>query len=135
MKLFPGLTEYFKAYPQEKAKHHFSKDKIIELINTLYGLKQSGNLWQKKVKTFMVKRGFLPLKLDNAIYVNHELGIIIAIYVDDFLMLGADRRALSALAADFNEEVRLNDLGDANWFVGVRIRRSSPTGDITIDQQ
>ena len=33
-----------------------------------------------------------------------------------------------------NEEVALTDLGDANWFLGVRIRRSSDNGSVLLDQ-
>ncbi|KAI1002587.1 hypothetical protein K3495_g5615 [Podosphaera aphanis] len=83
----------------------------------------------------MSKYGYTPLISDNAIYRNKSMGIIVASYVDDFLLIGPDKYKLQALTQTLNSEVGLNDLGDASWFLGVRIRRSSPTRCVFLDQQ
>ena len=82
----------------------------------------------------MKKRGFEPLISDNAIYRNKRTKIIVASYVDDFLLIGSDKSELQSFTKSLNEEVALTDLGDANWFLGVRIRRSSDTGSVSLDQ-
>ena len=83
----------------------------------------------------MIKHGFSPLISDNAIYLNRKTQIIVASYVDDFLLIGANRNDIKALTKSLNDEVPLNDLGEASWFLGVRIRRSSPTGLVILDKQ
>lgn len=42
---------------------------------------------------------------------------------------------LKSLSQSLNIEVPLNDLGEAHWFLGVRIHRSSPTGCVRLDQE
>ena len=69
----------------------------------------------------MIKHGFSPLISDNAIYLNRKTQIIVASYVDDFLLIGANRNDIKALTKSLNDEVPLNDLGEASWFLGVRI--------------
>lgn len=82
----------------------------------------------------MGKNGYRPLISDNAVYYSEQAGIIVASYVDDFLLFGPDRNNLQALTKTLNDEVALNDLGSAEWFLGVRIRRTSPTGSVQLDQ-
>ncbi|RYP05916.1 hypothetical protein DL765_009679 [Monosporascus sp. GIB2] len=41
----------------------------------------------------------------------------------------------ACIANGIAEDVPIKDLGDANWYLGVRIVRSSPTGDVRLDQQ
>ena len=133
MEQFPQLAEYFEAHPELASKLGYSRECVIELQKPLYGLRQSGACWQEKVREIMGKKGYKPLISDNAIYRNVNTKIIVASYVDDFLLIGPDRSLLQSLTNSLNEEVSLNDLGDANWFLGVRIRRSSPTGNVRLD--
>lgn len=83
----------------------------------------------------MQARGFKPLAADDAIYFNKDTGTIVVSYVDDFLLMGPHLNELQSLSRSLNESVLLNDLGEASWFLGVRIQRSSPTGSVRLDQK
>ncbi|RYP37869.1 hypothetical protein DL768_010826 [Monosporascus sp. mg162] len=135
MKQFPMLKEYFDTYPEDKEAYRFSPEKVIKLINPLYGLKQAGAAWQERVREILAKQGFYPLISDDTIYFNPKTGCIIASYVDDFLLFGANRQYLKSVAKEIAEDVPIKDLGDADWYLGVRIVRSSSTGDVRLDQQ
>ena len=135
MEQFPYLKDYFDANPNHRKALNYSENSVIELKKPLYGLKQSGACWQEKIRTIMKAQNFTPLISDNAIYFNKTNGIIVASYVDDFLLVGPNRMRLQSLIASLNKEVALNDMGDAEWFLGMRIQRSSPTGSVRIDQQ
>ncbi|KAI0995048.1 hypothetical protein K3495_g13133, partial [Podosphaera aphanis] len=135
MEQFPYLKEYFETHPKAAKDLGYTETSVIELKRPLYGLKQSGACWQDKVRCIMMKRGYKPLVSDNAIYMNKEKGITVASYVDDFLFIGPNVDELKSLSESLNSEVPLNDLGDAHWFLGVRVRRSSPTGCVRLDQE
>ncbi|KAI0991442.1 hypothetical protein K3495_g16745 [Podosphaera aphanis] len=135
MKQFPRLKEFFEENKGLAEKLNYNKDSIIKLEKPLYGLKQSGNCWQVKIRSIMRKHGFNCLVSDNAIYQNRTKSIIVASYVDDFLLVGPNKSDLQKITRELNKEVPLNDLGEANWFLGVRIRRLSPTGAILLDQE
>ena len=128
MEQFPHLKEYFDAHPETARSLNYDIESVIELRRPLYGLKQSGACWQEKVRSIMRKRDYTPLISDNAIYQNKNVGIIVASYAEDFLLIGPNREDLQNLSQSLNSEVALNDLGDASWFLGVRIQRSTPTG-------
>lgn len=83
----------------------------------------------------MKVRNFEPLISDNAIYFNKNASIIVTSCVDDFLLGEPDKDRLRNLIDSLNKEVSLNDLGEAEWFLGMRIQRSSPTDSVRLDQQ
>ena len=43
---------------------------ICELLKSLYGLKQSGHLWNQKLTGFLVNIGFKPTTVDLSIFIN-----------------------------------------------------------------
>lgn len=114
---------------------NYTENSVIELKRPLYGLKQSGTCWQENVRGIMKRKVFFPLISDNAIYHNKQAKIVVASYVDDFLLMGSNRGDLESLVKGLNSEVALNDLGDTSWFLGVRIQRNSPTGNVRLDQK
>lgn len=61
----------------------YTEGSAIKLMKHLYGLKQTDNYWQEKVRAIIMKKGFSPLISDDAIYFNPEIPVIIASYVDD----------------------------------------------------
>ncbi|CAD6498717.1 BgTH12-01134 [Blumeria graminis f. sp. triticale] len=135
MRQFPYLKEFFNSNPDLSKASGYTEESIIQLQRPLYGLKQSGACWQDKVKSLMHTRGFKALAADDAIYFNKDSGVIVASYVDDFLLIGPDKSKISALTKSLNKSVPLNDLGEASWFLGVRVQRSSPTGSVRLDQK
>lgn len=135
MEQFPYLEEYFKMHQKLASKLNYTKDSVIKLRKPLYGLKQSGACWQEKLRSIMGNNSYYPLISDNSIYHNKDTNIIVASYVDDTLFFGPDRKRMEDLISSLNDEVPLNDLGDASWFLGIRIQRSSPTGCVFLDQQ
>lgn len=77
----------------------------------------------------------MPLAADDAIYFNRETGTIVGSYVDDFLLIGPDKKQLQELMKLLNSEVPLNDLGEVSWFLGIRIQRSTPTRSVRLYQR
>lgn len=86
-------------YPQrtqemEKCKH--TPKYIIQLMNTLHGLKQAGGAWQKRVRAILEKHGLVLLISDD--YINHETGDVIASHVNNFPLVSPDKERLQTLA-------------------------------------
>jgi hypothetical protein len=58
----------------------------LKLNKALYGLKQAPRLWNKTLVNFVNNLKFQQLINDTGIFVNKDL--IIAIYVDDIVIIG-----------------------------------------------
>jgi hypothetical protein len=76
-------------------------DMVCRLLKSLYGLKQAPRVWAKVLREFLVKYGLARLESDHCVYVGKNL--IIAIYVDDILILSKNKRSLRKMKAELKQ--------------------------------
>jgi hypothetical protein len=80
------------------------------LNKALYGLKQAPQEWYATLKVCLISIGYQRVEIDHSVF-THENGIIIAIYVDDLLILGPDISDIQAMKLQFAERFQMKDLG------------------------
>ncbi|EED15089.1 conserved hypothetical protein [Talaromyces stipitatus ATCC 10500] len=117
--------EMFMEIPQGLEDHGVGPtepDQVCEILQSLYGLRQSANLWNQKVKSFVNTIGFKPSTADSSVFIN-ERGVIIALYVDDILVFeetqeissnedpGLAKKILESESPGFQMEDRILPLG------------------------
>jgi hypothetical protein len=105
-----------------------------KLLKALYGLKQAPRLWQKKLRSALEELGFQPCTSDQCVYFNRKTGILIVTYVDDMLIIGKDKGKIKTLKRDLATKFEIEDIGPANYFVGVRITRDRERKTISLCQ-
>lgn len=88
------------------------------------GLKQAGRQWNLKLDAALNKFGLTRCISDPCIYYDGKSKIIIAIYVDDFLIFCKDGNDLEGLKDFLNKTFRMNDLRQAQSCLGIRIRQT-----------
>ena len=69
-------------------RDELGKSKIVQLQKSLYGLKQASRTWNKRFDDEIKKLGFVALKSDCCVYRSQIKGLILALYVDDILVVG-----------------------------------------------
>lgn len=79
------LYEEFRTIPD----HLQGKDVVVKLLRPLYGSKQGGNEWYKKLSKELVSEGFKICSADPTVFykINGEAYTIIGASTDDFTML------------------------------------------------
>ena len=106
------------------------KEKMVcKLQRSLYGLKQAPRQWYKRFDTFICSNGFLRCQADHCCYIK-SLGdsfIILLLYVDDMLIVGASKQSIDKLKWELSQEFAMKDLGAAKQILGMRITRDSGT--------
>ena len=93
---------------------------VIQLKKSLYRLKQSSREWQTTLKNLVKKLGYKPLISDSAVFYN-PIGIFIVTYVDDCLLIGLNKGAITLLKKELNKVYAIEDRGPAIFFLGVQI--------------
>lgn len=109
---------------------------MCRLLRSLYGLKQSGRLWNKNVIAFYTSIGFRQLNGDPSILIRQsdsEISIV-SVYVDDFLLASNTMNALNALKEALSKEYDVKDLGEVKTIIGWQITRNPATQTMKIDQ-
>jgi hypothetical protein len=97
------------------------KPKICRLNKALYGLRQAGHQWFKKLDTQLKALGFQPSFADPCIYTSSKGGdyTIIAVYVDDLIIASSSDRNLRNLKQNLMASFDMRDLGNLRYCLGI----------------
>jgi Reverse transcriptase (RNA-dependent DNA polymerase) len=125
--------EIFMMQPEGFERQGMKTKMVCRLLRSLYGLKQASRVWNMQLHEFLVKIGFRRSNADTCLYVNVEISIFIAIWVDDILIAGKGARNIAKVKKQLAGEFSMKDLGQITHFLGMRITRTAD-GDISIDQ-
>jgi len=114
-----------------------SSNSVCKLNRTLYGLKQSPRMWNQKIDNFLLhEQGFTRLNSDHGTYIrrsNQSLAII-ALYVDDLLILTDSLETMTTLKLNLSQTFAMTDCGEIHHFLGIKITRDRNKRTITLDQ-
>ncbi|KAK4327560.1 hypothetical protein Pmani_001967 [Petrolisthes manimaculis] len=107
---------------------------VCKLKKNIYGLKQSPRCWNYALDSSLRELGFVQTSGDPCIYVSLEEFVIVAVYVDDIILAcNCDdkvRKVKDSLASQF----KLKDLGELQYFLGVKVVQDTVKGQIWIGQ-
>ena len=109
-------------------------DMVCKLVKSIYGLKQAPRLWNQRIRHYLKSIGFTQTYSDPCVYVNKSSGIILAMWVDDFLIFGKGMSGINDLKAQLQQEFEMKDLGDLKYFLGIQVNRDRSRKLIHIHQ-
>lgn len=106
--------------------------RVCRLNRSIYGLKQAGRQWNLKLDNALKRFGLKKSKLDPCIYFTGDLSVLIAIYVDDFLIFFKSTTTLEKVKEYLNRTFNMKDLGAVSSCIGMKIKQLKDA--IEIDQ-
>lgn len=118
----------------------FEKDSpelVCKLNKPLYGLKQSGREWHKRLDEFVIQQGGCRNKADPCLYIfgEKEKRVIMLIYVDDIILASKNLKEINIVKQKLKSEFEIQDLGQATDILGIHIEREGATGSIKLSQK
>src|SRR6266481_4334026 len=107
-----------KGYKEPGKESHLAK-----LAKGLYGLKQGGWQWNKKLHKAMTKFGYGQVSVDHCIYTQttKDGTSIVAIYVDDMVACASSKQEMKRLRKDLESTFKIKDLGGVHWVLGIAV--------------
>ena len=93
----PIDCELFVEQPKGFEKLGTNGEKLVWKLNkSLYGLKQSGRIWNLLLHDYLIERGFKQSLTDMCVYTkqNHDCQVILLVWVDDLLIAANDEETL-----------------------------------------
>lgn len=112
-------------------------DSVCRLNKTLYGLKQSGREWNRKLHEILTSIGFHRVEVDHGVYIRRmkDKFIIITVWVDDLLFFSNSVLMMDAAQLALQKEVELKVIGEPEKLIGIEIYRNRETQTIQISQE
>ena len=115
----------------EKGKENL----VCKLNHSLYGLKQAPRCWNSVLDQKLKEIGFVQTVSDPCIYkAVSEDDFIIGIYVDDILLAGKSQERMKEVKSILSKMFEVKDLGELNYFLGVKVVQNHKDGTIWIGQ-
>ena len=108
-------------------------NKVCKLVKSLYGLKQAPRQWNKKFDSFLKLFHLRQASIDKCLYFNDDRSLLLAIYVDDGLAAGIDRKQLDSLISHLKANFELKVM-NCESYLGFKITRNQSEKTLSITQ-
>ncbi|WVZ51500.1 LOW QUALITY PROTEIN: hypothetical protein U9M48_002644 [Paspalum notatum var. saurae] len=100
-------------------------DRVYKLRKALYGLKQALRAWYARLKSFLLKSGFVMGLVDKTLFLLSRAGdtLIVQIYVDAIIFGGSSHALVSSFAEQMSREFEMSLMGELQFFLGLQIKQ------------
>jgi hypothetical protein len=128
---------YVKQPPGYEKYGPNGEELVCRLRKSLYGLKQSGRNWHKKIDGWFRGYGFHPTSADPCLYVkfgpNNEI-LVIVLHVDELIVVSNSRAMVDDFKQAISMKFSMKDLKELDWILGMAIIRDREKKTMEISQ-
>ena len=109
---------------------------VLKLHRAIYGLKQSGRSWYKKLTMVLFDDGFTCSHADDCIFYKKSGDplTIITIYVDDLGLFASTRVLMARVKHLLHSNIIMKDLGEMLKILGIRVEIDPQRDSIKLSQ-
>jgi hypothetical protein len=109
---------------------------VARLLKGLYGLKQGGREWFKRLKEVLSHLGFSRIRSDGSIFIWEKDGVqvICPVFVDDITFASKSKSKIAALKVELAKHFKLRDLGPTTFQLGVEVIRDREARTLHLTQ-
>ena len=105
--------------------YNVDSNKILRLKKSLYGLKQSPNIWNTHFSSYLTSLGFKSSEGDDCLFTktfqNNEI-LSLVVFVDDILLCCKDESKIHWIKSQLKNKFKLHDLGQIKKFLGIEFQ-------------
>ena len=116
-------------YMKQPLGYNDKSGNVCKLLKSLYGLKQSSRCWNECFTTFIKEFGFIASKPDTCTFIreHNKKKVILAIYVDDALIVAHDEADVAPVIAHLSKKIEIK-IVNSKVFLGMEINRDANGG-------
>jgi hypothetical protein len=95
-------------YMQQLELYDDGTTRVCRLHRTLYGLKQSGRVWNLQLNSSFLKLGYTRLISDRCVYIRRHNSdiVIVAVHVDDMTVLISSPALMEQVESELNSSIK-----------------------------
>jgi len=121
---------------QEPTGFESGPDVVCQILQALYGLRESAFLWNETFDASLREIGFIPLIDDPCLY-TYKMGnnTHVLIYVDDDIVAAPTKEDIEKFKQEIARRFQIKAMGEPHHFLGYNVSRDYGDGTITLSQQ
>jgi hypothetical protein len=104
----------------------------LQVLRALYGLRRSPKLWYNEFTQTLKELGMHQVIGQLCLFTNGS--VILFFYVDDIVLIGRNLEEIEDFKKALISRYEMRDLGNLQWFLGIRIIRDRPNRRILLSQ-
>ena len=130
-----GILEE-EIYMKQPEGYSIDDSKCCKLKKSLYGLKQSGRVWNQLLHEKMEKFDMIQSHSDPCLYTKRSGSniLIICVYVDDILIAANEGEEIKKFKTYLASNFKIKDLGELHYLLGIKVSRNKEKNEIQLDQ-
>ena len=105
------------------SKDHCGESPALRLLKSLYSLKQSEHIWNKKFKAALIFMSFKSISTDNCVFVNYDTGVMISLYINNLLLFARKLSAIDNTKWLLKRHFKMKDLDEPDMILGIQIKQ------------
>ena len=110
------------------------KNKICKFRKIFYDFKQFFRLWFKIFVKFVTTLNYKIINVDENVFINYEIKIIIVFYVNDILFVDVSKNVIVELKIHFNNKFHMINMSFCNYYLNLKIIRDRVNRIIRLSQ-
>jgi hypothetical protein len=110
---------------QPKGFNNRNSTWVARLLKGLYGLKQGGCKWFKRLEEVLLQLGFSRIRANGSIFIwaNNNVRVICPVFVNNITFASKSKAKIAELKAAIAEHFKVRNLGPTMFQLGVEITR------------
>jgi hypothetical protein len=110
---------------------------VARLLKGLYGLKQGGCKWFKRLEEVLSQLGFSCICADGLIFIwaNNNMRMICPVFVDNITFASKSKAKIAELKAAIAQHFKLRNLGPTTFQLGIEITRKCSQRTLHLSQR
>ncbi|CAB0019909.1 unnamed protein product [Nesidiocoris tenuis] len=126
-------SEIFKKASKMLEDLRLPGEKVCLLQRAVYGLKQAGRQWFRKLDGRLKEMTLTPSEADPCVYTSKNKDVIVAVYVDDIIVASIDLKKIEEFKQKLQESFEIRDIGILNYCLGIEFLHED--GKIKMSQE
>ena len=130
-------TIYMRPPKGDVAKMPDGTPAVWKLKKSVYGLKQAGIVWGRKLSKFLITElKYTRCDCDPCLFYKTSGSSVtyVCSYVDDCIYAGNSEKMLDELKNALHKKFGIRDMNEPNWFLGLNVKYDRVGGTLSLNQ-
>jgi hypothetical protein len=110
---------------------------VARLLKGLFGFKQGGHKWFRRLEEIFVELGFARIRSDLSVFIweKDDAKVIVPVFVGDIMLMSKSKEKIAKIKGLLAQRFKMHNLRPTSFLLGVQINRKRSAHTLHLSQQ